>query len=114
MPMTPLSQQSCVACQVGAPTLTNAELTSVLKDLPGWQLHNQPVPQLVKEFGFNNFIKAMAFANEIAELAEQFNHHPAMTVEWGKVTICWWTHKIGGVHQNDAILAAKTDTLFTV
>jgi len=56
----------------------------------------------------------MAFANEIAELAEQFNHHPAMTVEWGKVTICWWTHKIGGVHQNDAILAAKTDTLFTV
>ena len=53
----------------------------------------------------------MGFANRVAELAEQEFHHPAITVEWGKCTITWWTHKISGLHRNDFILAARCDTL---
>jgi len=39
-------------------------------------------------------------------------HHPALLTEWGKVTVTWWTHKIGGLHHNDFVMAAKTDELF--
>ena len=49
--------------------------------------------------------------NVIGEMAEQEDHHPLIVLEWGKVTVEWWTHKIGGLHRNDFISAAKTDSL---
>ena len=45
-------------------------------------------------------------------LAEQANHHPAILTEWGKVTVTFWTHVIRNLHQNDFILAARTDQAF--
>ena len=51
------------------------------------------------------------FTNKIAELAEEEDHHPAILLEWGRVEVTWWTHKIGGLHKNDFIAAAKTDLL---
>ncbi|RYZ79057.1 MAG: 4a-hydroxytetrahydrobiopterin dehydratase, partial [Moraxellaceae bacterium] len=54
----------------------------------------------------------LAFTNTIGELAENFNHHPALLTEWGKVTVTWWTHKIKGLHENDLIMAAKTEKTF--
>lgn len=47
----------------------------------------------------------------VGALAEAQGHHPALITEWGRVTVCWWTHKIGGLHRNDFIMAARTDTL---
>jgi len=44
-------------------------------------------------------------------IAEQQGHHPVLTTTWGRVTVTWWTHKIKGLHQNDFIMAAKTDAL---
>ena len=49
-------------------------------------------------------------AELIALLSE--NHHPAILTEWGKVTVTWWTHKIGGLHKNDFVMAARTDQLY--
>ena len=43
---------------------------------------------------------------------DEEGHHPALLTEWGKVTVTWWTHKIGGLHHNDFVMAAKTDELF--
>lgn len=111
--MSELANQSCSACQAGAPLLTNAEISTVLEqDIPEWDvLTVDGVQRFIRTFTFKNFAAAMAFANQVGELAEQYNHHPAMIVEWGKVTVQWWTHKIGGIHRNDAIMAAKTDEL---
>jgi len=53
----------------------------------------------------------MDFTNQVAKIANDEDHHPAILTEWGKVTVTWWTHKIRGLHLNDFIMAAKTDQL---
>lgn len=64
--------------------------------------------QLVAEFRFKNFVEALAFTNRVGDLAENYDHHPAITTEYGKVTVCWWTHTAGGVTVNDLVLARET------
>ena len=66
---------------------------------------------LEKIFTFDNYEKAVAFSNDVAALAEIEDHHPLIILEWGKVTVKWWSHKINGLHKNDFICAAKTDLL---
>jgi 4a-hydroxytetrahydrobiopterin dehydratase len=63
----------------------------------------------VRCYKLENFKGALAFTNQIGELAEAQQHHPEILSEWGKVTISWWTHKINDLHRNDFIMAAKTE-----
>jgi 4a-hydroxytetrahydrobiopterin dehydratase len=70
------------------------------------------VQQLERVFAFDTFADALQFTDAVGQLAETEGHHPALLTEWGKVTVTWWTHTIGGLHRNDFILAAKTDTLY--
>ena len=58
---------------------------------------------------FADFAAALDFTNRIGALAESEDHHPAILTEWGRVTIGWWTHVVGGLHRNDFIMAAQTD-----
>ncbi|ADN76781.1 pterin-4-alpha-carbinolamine dehydratase [Ferrimonas balearica DSM 9799] len=110
--MTELSQQTCEACQAGAPKVSDDELASLMKQLPDWSAPvRDGVLQLERVYKFKNFKQAWAFANQVAELAEAEFHHPGILLEWGKVTVTWWTHAIGGLHKNDFIMAAKTDAL---
>ncbi|MBW3166242.1 4a-hydroxytetrahydrobiopterin dehydratase [Ferrimonas balearica] len=110
--MTELSQQTCEACQAGAPKVSDDELASLMKQLPDWSAPvRDGVLQLERVYKFTNFKQAWAFANQVAELAEAEFHHPGILLEWGKVTVTWWTHAIGGLHKNDFIMAAKTDAL---
>jgi 4a-hydroxytetrahydrobiopterin dehydratase len=89
-----------------------AERTLFMQHLPDWQIRNQDgVDQLTRAFVFKNFSQALEFTNRVGELAEAEGHHPAILTEWGRVTVSWWTHKIGGLHRNDFIMAAKTDRL---
>ncbi len=112
--MTQLNEESCEACRLGAPQLTSKEIADLRVQVPAWRLVEEDgVKKLRREFAFGNFASAMAFAIQVGELAEAHDHHPAITVEWGRVTVLWWTHKIRGLHRNDAIMAAKTDVLFT-
>ncbi|CAA0091437.1 Putative pterin-4-alpha-carbinolamine dehydratase [BD1-7 clade bacterium] len=110
--MTELHQMQCEACRVGAPQVTDEELTAFIKEIPDWQpvVENDTL-KLQREFSFANFIDAMAFSQLVGELAETFGHHPAILTEWGKTTVTWWTHKIQGLHKTDFIMAAKTDRL---
>ena len=57
-------------------------------------------------------LQAIALADKVGEAAEEEGHHPKITVEWGRVGVEWWTHKIKGLHRNDFIMAAKTDEIF--
>ena len=69
------------------------------------------IKQLQRQYKFKNFVTAMAFANELAEISEAEGHHPGILVEWGKATVTWWSHSIKGLHRNDFVMAAKTDSL---
>ena len=110
--MTKLASESCEACRIDAPKLSDAEITDLLNDIDTWDLITEPVKQLKKEFNFPDYKSSLAFVNTIAAMADQEDHHPLMTLEWGKVTILWWSHKIEGLHKNDFICASKTESLY--
>jgi len=112
--MNSLAMLKCEACRVGAPPASREEIEAFLHEHPMWTVETADgIPQLVRLFQFPNFASAMAFAVRVGELAEREGHHPALLVEWGKVTVRWWTHKIRNLHRNDLIMAAKTDALMT-
>lgn len=108
-----LYQQKCTACRRDSPPVTEAEIGQLKPAVPDWQLiedHN--IPKLDRTFKFPNFEQALAFTNAIGRLAENEGHHPRITTEWGQVGVTWWTHKIRNLHQNDFIMAAKTDQAY--
>ena len=108
-----LASKTCVACRAGEPTLTEVEIEELKPQVPDWQVKEvNGMQRLERVFKFKNFAQALEFTNKIGAIAEQENHHPLIITEWGRVTLDWWTHKIGGLHKNDFIMAAKTDELY--
>ncbi len=107
-----LASQQCEACHVDAPKVSDEELKELIGIIPDWvpQVRDN-VMMLEREYKFKNYKLAWAFANKVSELAESEFHHPSILLEWGKVTVTWWTHSIGGLHKNDFICAAKTDEI---
>jgi len=105
-----LNEKSCEPCKSGAPKLTTEQIIESLKETPSWKVisENEEL-KLLKKFDFVDFEETMYFVNKVAALAEQNGHHPVMLVEFRSVEIWWWTHKISGLHENDFIMAAKTD-----
>lgn len=103
----------CTACRGGEPTLTDAEIANLHTQVPEWSVvERDGIKRLERAFRFKNFAEALAFTNPVAKTAEEEGHHPAILTEWGNVTVTWWTHKIKGLHQNDFIMAAKTDRVY--
>ena len=110
--MTNLSLLKCVACHGGEPTLTDWQIAEYKPQVPEWQIKEvNGEKHLERVFKFKNFAQALAFTAEVGAIAEAEDHHPMIVTEYGRVTVAWWTHKIGGLHQNDFIMAAKTDSL---
>ncbi|WP_199611529.1 4a-hydroxytetrahydrobiopterin dehydratase [Flocculibacter collagenilyticus] len=110
--MSELNQMKCEACRADAPKVSDEELAELMGQIPDWTPKAvDGVMQLEREYKFKNFKQALAFTNKVAEMAEEEFHHPGILTEWGKVTVTWWTHAIGGLHKNDFICAAKTDEL---
>jgi len=111
--MSELSEMKCTACRGDDPTLTDAVIAELRPQVPEWRVvQREGIDRLERVFGFRNFAEALTFTNRVGEQAEEEGHHPALLTEWGRVTVTWWTHKIGGLHRNDFIMAAKTDGLF--
>jgi 4a-hydroxytetrahydrobiopterin dehydratase len=111
--MDDLTGKKCEPCRVGAPKLTPREIAAMKPQIPDWGIVTRDgVDVLERVFQFDDFAGAMAFTVKLGELAESEGHHPALLTEWGRVTVSWWTHKIGGLHANDFIMAAKTDHLY--
>ena len=107
-----ISQEKCIPCRRGAPLLTQEEIDILLPQIDKWILiEENSIQRLKKSFPTSDFSEAMLLANKIFELAENEGHHPKIVVEWGKLEIQWWTHKIKGLHRNDFIMAAKTDQI---
>ena len=111
--MATLATMKCVPCRGGEPQVTDAELAEYRQQVPDWQVIEVDGERRVQRvFRFDDFAHALAFTNKIGGLAEAEGHHPAILTEWGRVTVTWWTHAIGGLHRNDFIMAAKTDDAY--
>ena len=106
--MNDLTQKRCVPCEGGVPPLEKGEVDRLLTQVPGWSLSKK---WITKEFSFKNFVEAMKSVNRVADLAEQEGHHPDIHIHYNKVRFDIWTHAIGGLSENDFILAAKIDAL---
>lgn len=110
--MSDLKNQKCEACHADAPKVSDDELKDLMRQIPEWApVARDGVMQLEREFKFSNFKKAWALCDKVAALAEEEKHHPTLVLEWGKLTVTWWTHAIDGLHKNDFIMAARTDEL---
>ncbi len=111
--MERLAQMNCVAVSKGAPPATKQEIVEYSEQVPDWDVVEQDgVEQLERTFKFKNFVQALAFTNQVGAVAEEQDHHPSIVTEWGKVTVTWWTHAVGGLHKNDFVAAAKVDQLY--
>ncbi len=107
-----LAAERCTACHAGAPRVEDAEARALLEELPGWTIEVvDDVPRLARAYRFADFAAALAFAVRIGAEAEAEGHHPELKVEWGRLTVGWWTHAIGGLHRNDFVMAARCDRL---
>jgi 4a-hydroxytetrahydrobiopterin dehydratase len=110
--MNNLTQLNCVACRGWDPKLTDSEILDLREQIQNWQIKEiDDILRLEKVFKCKNYVEALEFVNKIGALAEMEDHHPLIVLEWGRVTVQWWTHVVKGLHKNDFIMAAKTDEL---
>jgi len=109
-----LDNEALIPCTQSSSVLSKEEASSLLNELNDWYfMHENGIQIINRHFTFKNYLSAIAFANNVASLAEQENHHPRICIEWGKVTIDWWTHSINGLFINDFIMAARCDRIFS-
>ena len=107
------SKRTCEACREDAASLKDAQIEELSLKVPSWKVYEDGnIKKLICSFAFSDYEQSLIFTNKIADLAEKEDHHPEIVLEWGKVTISWWSHKINGLHMNDFICASKTDDIF--
>ena len=106
-----LTKKRCVPCEGGVPKYSRGDAEAQLTKLTGWQLTHD-AQRIRKDWTVKNFVAGIDFFNRVADVAEKDNHHPDLHLEsYRKVWIELWTHAIGGLSENDFILAAKIDQL---
>lgn len=106
---SPLRHRRCVPCEGGVPKLPGETVRKLLAELDGWRAVDDH--HLRKVYVFPDFKTALAFVDRVGELAESEGHHPDIHLSWGRVEVETYTHAIGGLSENDFILAAKIDAL---
>lgn len=106
-----LLQKRCVPCEGGVPKYSLDDAQAQVAKLTGWKLTDND-QRIRKDWTAKNFMAAVDFFNRVALLAEAEQHHPDLHLEgYRHVWIEIWTHAIGGLSENDFILAAKIDQL---
>ncbi len=106
-----LLRKKCTPCEGGVPTLRPDEVERLLKSVEGWEVSHGG-QRIRRRWTAKNFLAGIDFFNKVAALAEQEGHHPDLHLEgYRNVTVELWTHSIGGLSENDFILAAKINQL---
>jgi len=109
MPIIDLKQKHCVPCEGGMPPLTHEQIAHYAPQTPDWKIVDDR--KITKEFKFKDFMAAISFINEVAEVAESEGHHPDIYIFYNLVRFELTTHAMKGLSENDFILAAKIDAL---
>ena len=110
--MTALASRRCVPLPDGTPPITGDRLAALLAELGGgWEVVAKDTPRLRRTYQFSDFASALALVNLVGRMADEQDHHPEITLSWGRATIDVWTHTVGGLSENDFIFAARCDAL---
>jgi len=88
--------------------LSDTDIQQALQKHPGWKKNGNTIERV---FQFSDFVRAMDFANQIAEAAEAINHHPDIHISYNKVTLTLVSHDSGGVTQRDVRMAGKINEI---
>ncbi|MBI4415148.1 MAG: 4a-hydroxytetrahydrobiopterin dehydratase [Candidatus Kerfeldbacteria bacterium] len=108
-----LSKKKCIPCERGASTATDEQIRSMLAVVQKWNVVSvDGIKRLTRTFTFKNFVESVSFVNRVKNVAEAEGHHPDVHISWNTVRLENWTHVIGGLHENDFILAAKIDAAY--
>lgn len=111
--MAVLAEMKCTVCRAGDTPLDKFEITQYRDQVPNWEIFREDeIDKIKRTFKFKDFASALAFTQAVGDLAEQEDHHPVITLQWGRVTVMWWTHEIRGLHPNDFIMAARSDEAY--
>jgi 4a-hydroxytetrahydrobiopterin dehydratase len=111
--MKKLAEQPILSYTKYDSPLTEDQMEVFLEVLPDWQIvYRDGNPRLEKSYRFDDFVGAIDFANKVAEISEEAHHHPDILVSWGRCAVSWWTFVYKRLHENDFIMAARTELLF--
>ena len=106
-----LTGRKCQACEKGTAPLSSQAVGSYLRQVPDWQLTGDS-KSISRQWAMKDFVSALQLIQRIGHLAEEENHHPDLHLTgYRKLKIELATHSIGGLSENDFILAAKIDQL---
>ncbi len=106
-----LAKRKCKPCEGGVDPLTKEAAEELLKQLkPEWMLIDGG-RMLATTYTFRDFVETINFVNKIAAVAEEEQHHPDLTISYNNLGVELMTHAIGGLSENDFILAAKIDEI---
>lgn len=105
-----LKNQRCRPCRGETAPLGEAAARELLARVPQWSME-KGAAAIARTFTFKNYLRTMAFANAVAYIAQQEDHHPQMTLTYRTCEVRWTTHAVGGLSENDFICAAKVDAL---
>jgi len=109
--MTELTQRKCKPCSGGSQPLDPEQIEDYLRQVKGWE-HDGVGKQITKNYVLKNFQAVLDFVNQIGEAAEKEDHHPNLYIHgYKRLRVELFTHSIGGLSENDFILAAKIDAI---
>ena len=103
-----MNAKHCVPCEGGILPLSKDDITAKLLAVPLWRVEDQ---HLRRDWRFSSFVAAIAAVNKVATLSEQENHHPDIIINYNQMRLELWTHAIGGLSENDFVLAGLIDEL---
>ncbi len=107
-----LLSKKCVPCEGGVKPLSQSSAQEYLREVPDWTLLEDK--KIENNYLFKDFKKALDFVNQVGDIAEEEQHHPDILLHgWNKVKVTLFTHAIKGLSENDFIVAAKVDKLFS-
>jgi len=109
--MTDLAARRCVPCEGGEPPLSREPAERLRGMVARWEL-DEHARSIRRTFRFTTFKEGIAFVNDVADVAEAEGHHPDITIRYLRVTFTLTTHAIGGLSENDFIMAAKIDQVY--
>jgi 4a-hydroxytetrahydrobiopterin dehydratase len=106
-----LVKKHCVPCEGGIPAVSRQEAEATIRNLEGWTLEENG-KRITRSWTVKNFLAGIELFNKVAAIAEKEDHHPDLHLEgYRNVKITLWTHAVGGLTENDFVLAAKINEI---
>jgi 4a-hydroxytetrahydrobiopterin dehydratase len=108
-----MEYRKCVKLDRSSKQLGDSEISEYLSSVSEWDfLHVDGVQRIRRVFNFSSYSDAFSFVCAISSAAVLEDHHPRLILEYFSVTVEWWTHSVSGLHENDFIMAVKTDIAY--